>query len=216
MKKNSSSLVKDQWLVVLQQLAPELNLAIERFPRHVPCPVHGGSDGFRLFKDVNETGGGVCNSCGVFASGWRLLQWLKSWTYLECKQEVMAVLKGASTILVLPQAASTPSAKPINYSKRREKQKRLFQTAYPLDTKEAELGLLYFTKRGIALNLDDLPQNIHYAPSLEYYANGVLSSYQPALLSQLTTLSGELGALHRTYLDEHGNKFQVNDCKKLR
>ena|GEM_PF-3875092 len=56
---------RGHWLAILSRLAPELAPAIQRLGRHVPCPVHGGKDGFRLFRDAPETGGGICNSCGV-------------------------------------------------------------------------------------------------------------------------------------------------------
>lgn len=39
------------WDAVLAGLAPELAAALSRKGRHVPCPVHGGRDGFRLFRD---------------------------------------------------------------------------------------------------------------------------------------------------------------------
>lgn len=86
-KKGSS--LKDRLLgkglAALQLLAPELEEAIAAFDgdnpvnpgmKHVPCPVHGGSDGFRLFDDVEDSGGGVCNTCGFFADAQRLLGWL--------------------------------------------------------------------------------------------------------------------------------------------
>lgn len=42
-----------QWLQILAALVPELDAAIARKGRHVACPVHGGRDGFRLFKMLN-------------------------------------------------------------------------------------------------------------------------------------------------------------------
>ena len=64
-----------RWGDVLCALSPNLAPAVEKRGRHVPCPVHGGRDGFRVFKDFEETGGGICNTCGSFPSGFRLLQW---------------------------------------------------------------------------------------------------------------------------------------------
>jgi phage/plasmid primase-like uncharacterized protein len=52
---------RGHWRAILQPLAPALEPALERPGRHGPCPIHGGADGFRLFRDVNETGGGICN-----------------------------------------------------------------------------------------------------------------------------------------------------------
>jgi len=66
-------LAAGRWLDLLGALAPELTPALDRVGRHVPCPVHGGADGFRLFRDVKQTGGGICNTCGTFPDGFALL-----------------------------------------------------------------------------------------------------------------------------------------------
>ena len=72
-----ASRVKDdargRWQRVLSDLAPALQDAVAKRGKHVPCPVHGGRDGFRVFPDVSETGGGVCNTCGYFVDGFSLL-----------------------------------------------------------------------------------------------------------------------------------------------
>ena len=68
-KHKIRDLAHGQWLFILERLCPELGPAIARLGRHVPCPVHGGKDGFRLFKDAQQTGGGICNSCGAKADG---------------------------------------------------------------------------------------------------------------------------------------------------
>ena len=47
-----------KWSFICRSIAPQLGEAIEKLGRHVPCPVHGGRDGFRVFKDFEETGGG--------------------------------------------------------------------------------------------------------------------------------------------------------------
>ncbi|CAI8817436.1 primase-helicase zinc-binding domain-containing protein [Methylocaldum szegediense] len=65
------------WVAILGDLAPELEAALARPGRHVPCPVHGGRDGFRLYPDAEKTGGGICNTCGAYPDGFSLLMWLK-------------------------------------------------------------------------------------------------------------------------------------------
>ena len=57
-----------RWLDILSGLAPDLRPAVEKRGRHVPCPVHGGKDGFRLFRDADQTGGGICNTVSGWAS----------------------------------------------------------------------------------------------------------------------------------------------------
>lgn len=78
---NLATTVKDHWIEILSVLAPELEEALDNFDAkkpHVSCPGHGGTDGFRLFKDVNSTGGGVCNTCGYFKDGFRLVAWINA------------------------------------------------------------------------------------------------------------------------------------------
>jgi putative DNA primase/helicase len=77
-----------RWERVLLTLAPPLKAALERKGKHVPCPVHGGRDGFRIFPDVAETGGGICNTCGSFANGFALLMWINGWEFGRAIREV--------------------------------------------------------------------------------------------------------------------------------
>ena len=80
--------VRGRWERVLLALAPQLKAALERTGKHVPCPVHGGRDGFRIFPDVAETGGGICNTCGSFANGFALLMWINGWDFGRTIREV--------------------------------------------------------------------------------------------------------------------------------
>ena len=59
---------KGHWREIFGALAPQLNEAVDRAPNHVSCPVHGGTDGFRLFPHWEETGAGICNTCGAITT----------------------------------------------------------------------------------------------------------------------------------------------------
>lgn len=83
---------RGNWFPILESLAPELSPALLKPGRHVPCPVRGGTDGFRLFKDAHETGGGISNQDGPFPDGFSLLMWLRRWTFVECAREVAECL----------------------------------------------------------------------------------------------------------------------------
>jgi len=91
-KKVVESKAEGKWLIILSSLAPTLNQAIERVGKHVPCPVNGGKDGFRLFKDANITGGGISNKEGPFNNGFSLLQWINGWDFPTTLNEVGAFL----------------------------------------------------------------------------------------------------------------------------
>jgi len=80
--------VSNRWLEILRDLAPVLEEAIVKKGKHVPCPMHGGRDGFRLFNDADTTGGGVCNTCGFFSDGFSLLHAVHGWPFPKTLRRV--------------------------------------------------------------------------------------------------------------------------------
>lgn len=83
-----------RWNWIFSGLAPELELALNKPGRHVACPIHGGHDGFRLFRDFEDTGGAVCNTCGAKPDGFAVLQWLKGWNFPTTLRAVHEALGG--------------------------------------------------------------------------------------------------------------------------
>ncbi|EQD57602.1 P4 alpha zinc-binding domain-containing protein, partial [mine drainage metagenome] len=80
-----------RWDRIYATLAPELSAALATPGRHVPCPVHGGKDGFRLHRTA-DNGAGICNSCpefaGKFIDGFAILMWLRGWKFPQALEEV--------------------------------------------------------------------------------------------------------------------------------
>ena len=62
--------------------------------RHHPCPKCGGTDRFRAFDDVNETGGVLCGQCFNEKNGDGLaaIQWRNDWTFGETLKAVAEYL----------------------------------------------------------------------------------------------------------------------------
>ena len=85
------------WPAIVFSLAPQLSGAIEKVGKHVPCPVHGGKDGLRLYKDFQETGGAVCNTCGSFSNGLALLGWINNWSFRDTLKAVDEYLSGTAS-----------------------------------------------------------------------------------------------------------------------
>ena len=77
-----------RWLAIISHLAPQLSQACQSPGRHMKCPCHGEQDGFRLFEDASETGGGYCNLTGSKADGLALLQWTNGWSFIETLEAV--------------------------------------------------------------------------------------------------------------------------------
>lgn len=100
-KNFDKDLVKEaargRWDVIFQALAPSLKSAQAHAGKHVPCPVHGGEDGFRLFPDYPQRGNGICNTCGAKSDGLQMLMWVNGWSFPQAIKEVASFLglKGA-------------------------------------------------------------------------------------------------------------------------
>lgn len=83
---------RGHWDAIFCALAPMLKEAMQQPGKHVPCPVYGGKDGFRLFPDYAEAGSCVCNTCGSFRDGFETLEWLHGWGFAETLKRVSCVL----------------------------------------------------------------------------------------------------------------------------
>ena len=103
--KELKLLAAGRWASIVTSLAPHLGQAVERTPNHVPCPVHGGIDGFRLFRDFDATGGGVCNTCGIHHDGYTLLMWANGWDFLTTHRAIHDMLLGSGEKYYAPLPA---------------------------------------------------------------------------------------------------------------
>lgn len=223
--QNKSDAVKHaaqgRWLEILHVIAPDLDNAIKRCPHHVPCPVHGGKDGFRLFKDANLTGGGISNADGAKSNGFELLMWL-----FDC--DFKTVLNDVADYLGINkwknQAISPKAVKHSNdyhdvaqidertMDKRRLALRKTWKQSFCLDSPKAQLARQYLTNRGINLammNLAGLSKTMRFHPSLELWHNQKCVGRYPALISMVSYSDGEPASLHRTYLDNQGRKLAL-------
>lgn len=211
---------RDQWDMILSYLAPEIESALQHPGKHIPCPVHGGKDGFRVFKDVRETGGGICNTCGSQSDGFALLMWLRNWDFVTTLKAVAELLGTGELQEFTQRRAPAPPKVP----ERMNASKRLSDTwtqSIPITDTRAKAARNYFESRGIPLEgwLHLIPNPdavIRFHPSLTYYQEGELNGRFPALLCLVTAKNGDAVNLHRTYLhpDGHG-KAPVSAPKKL-
>ena len=96
--KEVKRLASGYWNSIVATLAPQLEQAVQKTGKHVPCPIHGGQDGFRLFRDFNATGGGICNTCGEFTDGFSLIQWVNEWSFSETLKAINEYLNGKPTL----------------------------------------------------------------------------------------------------------------------
>ena len=205
---------KGLWADILGDLAPELTGAIEAGGKHVPCPVHGGKDGFRVFNDFQRTGGGVCNTCGSFANGVRLLAWIKQVTAREAARMVHGWLDGDREGQVAQRRARVEFNEP-DPSKARASILRIWSGCQGI---EGSLAERYLVKRGIPRAA--ISRRLRFHPDLPYFEKVAEGRWQcvgsyPAMVGAIQLPDDRGVCLHRTYLSEQGTKAKVGSPKKM-
>jgi hypothetical protein len=76
------------WCEILAELGG-LPIELLRDPhRHGPCPKCGGTDRFRAFDNVAETGGVICNQCRTSSDGFAALQWATGKSFADTLRDV--------------------------------------------------------------------------------------------------------------------------------
>jgi len=207
----AKSLAKGRWIEILLSLAPVIINAIARIGHHVPCPVHGGTDGFRAYGDVNQSGGTVCNTCGSFPDGFSTLMWINGWDFRTALQAVNSYLDAG-------HVRHGSVERQLPKSKREEERlcnalNRTWKEAVPLSDVSAEPARLYLANRAIHV----LPGSnvVRFHPSLSYYDGEQWVDDFPAIVSMVSDAAGKAATIHRTFITEDGRKAPVPFQKKL-
>lgn len=205
-------LARGRWCAILITLAPSITPAFERAGRHVPCPVHGGKDGFRIFRDVNLSGGSICNTCGGFPDGFSTLMWINDWDFKTALQAVSDYL-GAGCGRLKPVARQSFAKHSRDDERLRQALNRVWQESISLNQDRAEPARRYLARRGISLIPDDKVVRFH--PSLPYFDGEHWVGDYPAMLALVSDVAGKPVTLHRTYLTRESCKAPVESPRKL-
>lgn len=220
---------KGQWLEILEAIAPELKDAVKNCPNHVPCPVNGGTDGFRLFQDANETGGGISNSDGPKPNGFDLLMWVLDEDFKTVLDEVadfLGINGEWRKANYQPKTSNNSARNNLSnqldekaLSKRRHALRHVWLNSVELTSSQAKLARSYLIKRGLDLNkldLESLNGTVQFNPGCELWHKQKFIGRFPALISIVSYPDGSAACIHRTYLDNKGDKLNlVIDGKKI-
>lgn len=210
-----------QWDSILFGLAPDLHNALSRLGKHVPCPIHGGTDGFRFFKDEPFRGAAICNTCGNFNDGFSVLMAVHGWDFAFCLEQVASYLRVPNQQYHPKLLEATHVKKPCAKTIKRDKWLSGMLTdnwrkSLSLNHPDASIARQYFNHRGIdILSLGSMDNALRFHPALEYFdkEQGFIASL-PALLAMIKSHAGNI-TLMRTYLDPRGIKAEVATPKKM-
>jgi len=189
------------WPHIFDDLAPELREAMAEVGYHVPCPVHGGVDGFRLFPDFQDTGGGFCNTCKGKGDGIRMLAWLRGINLEQAAQKIEEYLGQCDgkprKKLELPK----PKHREVDFESNLRYIKQLSAEAIPIKGTPVET---YLIKRGIYP--ENISRQLRAHPRLNYVFRDGSKTQTWGMLATLRDPAGRVVAMHRTYITEDGDK----------
>ncbi|MCH7501013.1 MAG: toprim domain-containing protein [Nitrospinae bacterium] len=198
-----------KWLEIIRSLAPELSEACDRPGQHVKCSCHGSHDGFRMYPDAAQTGGGYCNLEGGFADGISLLMWANRWDFKQTVEAIESHLGIADGHIPQAEPIQKPEPKPEkDWSIERQRLQAIWDATEPDNGRIVE----YFQHRGLDI---EVPLGLRLHPSLGYYHQGPPVKY-PAMIARIQRDDETVG-LHLTYLDVDGpGKAPVSQPRKIR
>ncbi|GLR65050.1 toprim domain-containing protein [Marinospirillum insulare] len=202
---------RGHWDFIVSTIAPSTLDAINSNCSHVPCPIHGGQDGFRVYRDFNETGGSVCNTCGNFSDGFATLEFATGLSISEVITQVRDLLED-KPVLVSRKAKAASLPKPKTAANKATDRLR----AAWLQSSQNDTSLIekYVASRGLPVGLADVwASQARQNSVMRTYqkVEGVIVNFgvQPAILSIVYNGDDQAISLHRTYLDSEGAKNTV-------
>ncbi len=207
-------LCRGRWDQVFSSLAPSLGQALEVLhpaPRHVPCPVHGGKDGFRFFRDVLDTGGGVCNTCGSKSDGIAMISWVNDWSVGTTLKELTNYLGGRSITVPAPRVQKSQQEVDAENARILKNLGETWRQTVAISEPIAEPARLYLARRGLPTTIYP---SVRFHASLPFYEERKFKGSYPAIVAMVEDVNGNPVTLHRTYLSPDGNKAPVAEPKK--
>lgn len=223
-----------QWRSILSALGIEVPASAHK---HGSCPGCGGRDRFR-FDDKQGRGTFICSAGGgdpIAGDGFHLLQHVRGWRFIEAARavaEVLGIDPRQRDELVPTQAEQInrhrvrltrmlmdEQAEAEKLDRAKKAIEAVLQCCKPVAQVPAIWAYLTQT-RGIPEKYVTAAQDLLAHPGLEYFykpsreeRSTSLGTY-PALIGVCRSQSGEIIALHRTYMNQHGQKLALKDPRR--
>lgn len=202
-----------QWETIFLREAPELMAAIKAdSKRGVPCPIHGGKDGLRLFKNWRETGGGVCNTCGYHADGISMIAWLRGSSMGQALGTVANAIRGSSDLSTVPivhvtEQKGEKERTPEEIENAKQRISKILKYCRPIS--ENSPASKYLQSRGLKFStFEKASLMLHpgwFNEDVKY----------PTMVAKAISKDGAVVTTHNTSLTISGSKAPVEIVKKI-
>jgi phage/plasmid primase-like uncharacterized protein len=197
-----------RWGEIFTALAdPSTMDAWNRRGRHGACPIHGGNDGFRFFRDAETTGGCICATCGSFPDGLALLAALTDKPFYVVLKEVSDFLGGVQVSPAPPRRLPSLEEKlALEAKANRRSLEKTMKALKPLYGKGNARVAAYLASRGLFPELSTckdlyfgiLPYHKKTDAGFEHVGDF------PCMVWLLRDQKGDVVSAHRTFLDPRG------------
>jgi len=197
-----SNRIQDKAIGRWRSLLPALGIHERHLTgKHCACPSCGGEDRFR-FDDKAGSGSYFCNGCGA-GSGVDLVMKANKVPFAEAKRMIEALLPSAE--ISIPRASTGSAFDPkVNID-------RIWSEAKPLDG--IDPASRYLERRGLVM--DKYPTLLRWIARTVYSHDDKTKTYHPAMLAKFVSPDARQWTVHRTFLDENGNKADVPKSRKM-
>lgn len=216
-KRNAAELkqrLAGRWVEALRFVAPQLSEALDKPGTNVRCPIDGDERGFRVFKDVNERGGGWKQNWiddGALTDGFAVLMAVTGKGFVEIYDALNDYLEGCGSIIESKRSSShSKPAQRVDDEKLRSWLTHIWHQSVSLNDSSSTLGRRYLASRAIE-DVSIKGDVFRFHEALPYRYDGVNYGTYPALLAPIRNNSGETIAIHRIFLSKEGTKLNVSD-----
>ena len=193
---HAPDLARNRWPGLLAHFGIDSQFLVNK---HGPCPVCGGRNRYR-FDDKDGRGTFFCSKCGS-GDGFRLLELIKGWSFPEAAKEIEAVVG------TIPAAA--PASIPTDADKRAICRRMWGES---LAVVPGDPVALYLARR---CGVESVPPVIRFHPRLAYRHDDGSVTHHPAMVGRVQDVTGTGCAIHRTYLNDAGEKTSLDPSKKV-
>lgn len=178
-----------KWLSIWRSLGIDVN----ETGRHSPCPSCGGTDRFRVDKDVAEKGSFFCSGCSP-GFGFDLIMRVLNIDIKEAMESVAGIVGSCEKTEVSKEKSITP-----------ETLRKIFVDSSPIQ--EGDIAYTYLKKRG----LSKIPAILRHSKKCW---NPDTKKEEHALLAVFTMPCGRATTMQRIFLTSDGDKLPVECPKK--